>query len=286
MKNKIIILGAKGQLGTALCNLCEKKNIYFKGFDFPKIDISIPETYQKKIIDYNPDILINCAAYTNVYKAENDLEKSMMVNGIAVKHLVDLCNDNNIYLCHISTSYVFDGLKKIPYIETDKPGPVNYYGITKYVGEQIIIDYSRSYSIVRTADLFGKSRNNSNNIIKKLIELAQRNRIVKLVNDEFTSPTFTDDLAKQILLIINNQITGIMHATSEGNCNWVEFGKYLFELLDMDVDIEEVESSYFNKTLKKPKFSMLENKVLKDHSINIMPHWKEALKEYINFYNK
>jgi len=282
LKNKIVIFGAKGQLGTALCNLCEKENIDFKGFDFPDIDITIPDTFQKKIIDFKPDILINCAAYTDVYKAEEDLERSMLVNGLALKNLVKLCNDYNIYLCHISTSYVFNGLKQTSYIETDNPNPINYYGITKYVGEQIIINYSRSYSIVRTADLFGNSVNESNNIVKKLIKLAQNNEIVKLVNDEYTSPTFAGNLAEQLLLIVENKLHGILHATSKGHCNWVEFGKFIFNLLKLEVEIKEVNSSYFNTTLKKPNFSVLENFVLKKKGLNLMLNWKTALKDYLS----
>ncbi|TSA27729.1 dTDP-4-dehydrorhamnose reductase [bacterium] len=281
MKNKIIIFGANGQLGTALSNLFEKENIDCKGFDFPSIDITIPETYQKKIIDYNPDILINCAAYTNVYQAETDVENAIAVNGIALEQLVEICTRMNVYFIHISTDYVFNGKEKKLYSEIDLPNPINIYGLSKYIGEKIIQLHSNNYVIIRTAALYGNSKNDSINVVKKIIKVAKENNIVKLVNDEYISPTNTENLAEQILLIIENKTHGVVHATSEGYCNWVEFGSYLFELLKMNVEIEEVNSAYFNKNIHKPKFSVLENKFLRDQGIYVMNNWKDSLALYV-----
>jgi dTDP-4-dehydrorhamnose reductase len=282
LNDRVKILGSNGQLGTALCKLFKKENIDYVDYDLPEIDIKISETYQKKIVDYKPDVLINCVAYTDVYKAETDIENAIIVNGIALKQLVDICNRNNIYLCHISTNYVFDGIQNRPYSEGDLPNPINIYGLSKYIGEKIIQLHSDNYVIVRTAALYGNSKNDSINIVKKVIKIAKKNGKIKLVNDEFISPTFADDLARQIRLIIESNIQGIVHATSEGYCNWVEFGSYLFELLNIDVEIEEVKSLYFNTILKKPKYSVLGNNVLKGKGINIMPYWEKALEFYLN----
>ena len=281
MKNKILILGSNGQLGTALSKLFIMDGTNFQGLDYPEIDLTNISSFEKKISNCSPDILINCAAYTDVYKAEIDIENALIVNGIALKPIVNICNENNICLCHISTDYIFDGEKNRAYSECDLPNPINIYGLSKYIGEKIVQLYSQQYVIIRTSALYGNSNNDSINIVKKIINLTKKNNIVKLVEDEFTSPTYTVYLAKQIKLIIKNNLQGVIHATSEGYCNWVEFGKYLFELSDIDVEIEEVKSSYFNRSLKKPKFSVLDNKIIKDHGINIMPHWKEELKQYL-----
>lgn len=281
MKNRIIILGSKGQLGTALCNLLVEENISFLSLDFPDIDITKPSTYENTIKQYEPNVIINCTAYTDVHKAESEVHKATKVNGLSLKYLAELCNRNNVYFVHISTDYVFSGNKGKPYTEEDKPDPVNIYGITKYFGEKMIELNTDNYAIVRTASLYGDSKLNSNNIIKKLISLAKHNDTVKLVKDEYSSPTYANDLAEQLLLITEKRLQGIIHATSEGKCNWVEFGKYLCDLINIDVKVEEVESEYFGSKPKKPKDCVLENKRLKNNTINIMLSWKDALKKYL-----
>ena len=282
MNKRTVILGTGGQLGTALCNLFQQKNVDYIGYDLPEIDLNDPETYLNKIIEFDPEVLVNCVAYTNVARAEIDRSKAMSTNAMALIDLIDLCNSHKIILYHISTDYVFSGKSARPYIEDDPPDPINFYGLTKYMGEKLIRFYSDNFAIIRTAALYGKSISGTQNIVGKLIRAARENDTIKLVTDETTSPTFANDLAKQIYLIINKELDGLIHATSEENCNWVEFGKYLFELLKIDIEVEEVESSFFNKTLRKPVYSVLENSVLKDHELNIMPDWKGALKNYLD----
>jgi len=281
MNDRFIVLGSKGQLGTALCELFKKEGFSYLGLDLPEFDITKPVTYKKKIKEYSPDVIINCSAYTDVYKAEKEHYNALNINALSLKSLIDLCNKYNILFCHISTDYVFSGEKQSPYIETDTPNPINYYGLSKYMGEKLIQFYSDNYVIIRTSALYGKSINKSQNIVDKLIEITRNNKLVKLVKDEYISPTYTKDLAKQIILIIENNINGVVHATSEGYCNWVEMGKYLYDILGIKVKIEEVKSSFFNKTLAKPKFSVLENKVLKEKNINVMPDWEAVLRKYL-----
>lgn len=276
-----MILGDKGQLGTALTDLLTNKKLDFIGFDYPEIDLMHPETFVRQIETHKPSVLINCAAYTDVYKAEEDRSTAMQVNALALKDLADICNRLNIYLVHISTDYVFSGNKSAAYVETDTPDPVNFYGISKYAGEMIVRQYAKDYTIVRTAALYGDSKLNSVNIVKKLIELAKNNEMVKLVKNEYTSPTYAGNLAEQLILIIGKKLLGIIHASSEGSCNWVEFGREIYDYIDQKVEIEKVESVYFNKTIKKPKNSELENKILGENKINIMADWKKNIKDYL-----
>ena len=282
MSNRILILGSNGQLGTALSELFDRDHIDYLGLDFPEIDLTKPKTYYNEINTFKPDILINCVAYTDVFKAEIDVGNAMNINGTCLKFLVDICNANNIYLVHISTDYVFSGETESGYSEKDIPDPINIYGLTKLVGEKIIKMYSRNYVIVRTAALYGGSKLKSTNIVKKLISLAKEDKSIKLVFDEINSPTFTLNLAEQIKIIITHRLKGIIHATSENSCNWVEFGSYLYRLLGITVSIQEVKSSYFNNILRKPKNSILNNIALKRNNQNIMLNWKEALKQYLN----
>lgn len=281
MKDKLVILGVNGQLGTALSRILDKQNIDYLGLDFPEINLNDPKTYKTKINFFNPDIIINCSAYTNVGKAETDIDNAIKLNGTSLRWLINICNQKNIYLVHISTDYVFSGEKGDAYIEQDKPDPINIYGLSKYIGERIIQLYSNNYAIVRTAALYGDSKLKSTNVVKKLISLANNSKTVKLVNNEFTSPTFAGNLAEQIMLIVENRLQGIIHGTSEGVCNWVDFGKYLFKVLNINIDVEEVNSSYFNKDLKKPQYSVLENAMLTKERMNIMLNWKDAIKSYL-----
>lgn len=279
--NNIIIFGSKGQLGTALCNLFYHKGIEYIGYDYPQIKLEEVRTYKELIEENKPQYLINCAAYTDVYKAETEIVKAMQINGTSLSHIVSICNRRGIHLIHISTDYVFSGNKIDPYLETDLPDPVNIYGLTKYVGERIIQLNSNNFTIIRTSTLYGDSKINSSNIVKKLITFAKKNKLIKLVNDEFVSPTNSNDIAKQIKIIIDNNINGIVHASSEDQCNWVEFGEKLFNLLDIDTKIKEVSSSYFNKNLKKPANSVMRNNVLIEKNLNIMPKWQKSLENYI-----
>lgn len=276
-----MILGDKGQLGTALTDLFIKENIDFIGFDYPEIDFMRPGTFVRQIETHKPSVLINCAAYTNVYKAEEDRTTAMQINALALKDLADICNRLNIYLVHISTDYVFSGNKGSAYIETDAPDPINFYGISKYAGEMIVRQYAKDYAIVRTAALYGDSKLNSVNIVKKLIELAKNSETVKLVKDEYTSPTYAGNLAEQLLLIIEKQLKGIIHASSEGECNWVEFGLENYRILKQKITIEEVTSKYFRTSIRKPQYSILKKKVLGKNHINTMDDWKININKYI-----
>lgn len=279
---KILIIGAKGQLGTALSNLFIKENISFEGKDLPEFDItSSVDKLARDIVQSNAEIIINCASYNNVYTAEKEPEKAMRINGYSLKSLTEICNRHRIFFCHISTDYVFDGTKNEQYIENDIPNPINMYGLSKYFGEKIIQNYCDRYCIIRTAALYGRSINGTVNIVDKLISIAKNNPIVKLVSNEFTSPTYAEDLANQIFKVISLQLQGIVHSTSESYCNWSEFGEYIFSVLKLNNKIEKVKSQDFHVKLKKPLFSVLRNAILNEKGINIMPDWKNSVSKYI-----
>ena len=278
---KILILGSKGQLGTALCDLYQKKKISFIGVDLPEFDITNQGNLEKTIDQINPNIIVNTFAYTNVKAAENEFAKAILINGVSLKRLSEICFQKNIFLCHISTDYVFDGKKKTPYLEQDATFPINCYGISKELGEKIIQNYCNDFIIIRTAALYGKSKLHSENVVDKLIQIAKISNEISVVDDEYTSPTFAEDLAHQIDVILENNVKGIVHATSEGECNWYEFGKYIFQVLDMKVDIKKVKSQEFSSLLKKPHYSVLENAKLKSLKKNIMTNWKVSLIKYL-----
>lgn len=278
---KILILGSKGQLGTALTSLLEDNNADFNGIDLPEFDITNEQNTIEVIEQFKPGIIINTCAYTDVKAAEYEFLQATLVNGICLKKLVEICNNKQLYFCHISTDYVFNGQKGKPYIEEDSTDPINIYGLSKEFGERIVKHYSNNYVIVRTAALYGKSTKQSENVVDKVIHYATMNKQVSLVDDEYTSPTYAKDLAHQIYVILEKSVKGIIHATTEGECNWYEFGKLIFQTLDMDVNIKKVRSQDFSSSLKKPLYSVLENARLKSLNINVMPHWTVSLQKYL-----
>ena len=280
--NKILLIGSKGQLGTSFVRVLTDSAFDFVALDLPELDILDKEKIRDKISEVKPKIIINCSAYTDVAKAEDEVEKAVQLNGTALKYLSEICTEFDVLLCHFSTDYVFDGESKIPYIESDKTNPKNIYGLSKYIGEQIIHNYCNKYLIIRTAALFGNNSFETNsNIIEKFIQLGSSLQKLSVVEDEFTSPTFSDNLAEQTMKIIEYNLTGVFHATSEGYCNWYDLAEHIFRKLNISNKLEKVASENFNKKLKRPTFSVLENQRLKEENINIMLHWKDAVDKYL-----
>ncbi len=279
--NRIVILGANGQLGTALQIEMENLGRDFVALDMPDFNLREPDMLIDILRDGNFEAVVNCAAYTNVPQAEIDADAAVQINGVAMKRIAGICKERDIFLCHVSTDYVFDGLKGSPYYETDVPNPVNVYGMSKLLGEMLVRQYAGEYAIVRTAGLYGASKIGSDNIVDKLIRLGKSRDRLQLVSDEVASPTYAKDLAKQICVILDRRLAGIIHASSNGECSWLDFGKFLYHQLGISVKVDEISSAEFNQNLRKPLYSVLINSVLQQESCDIMPHWQESLLAYL-----
>ncbi len=259
-------------LGIDLTKELLKRSYDVVGWDFEDIDITKKEEMEK-IINENPDIIINCAAYTNVDLAETEKEKCYAVNVIGVKNLVDICGKSRIVLVQISTDYVFDGEKE-GYDEDEGKNPINYYGETKAEGENYIIENVEKYYLIRTSWLFGK---NGKNFIETIKNLCNEKEEINVVNDQIGSPTYTKDLSKGIINIIKNKKEfGIYHLTNSGKCSWFEFAKEIAKIKGFDCEINPCTTEEFPRPAKRPKFSVLNN-----NKIEKLRSWKEALKEYL-----
>jgi len=278
---RIVIVGANGQLGSDLSKvLAEYKPICLTHQD---IELSCSLNVEKVFKKYHPHLLINTAAFNNVALCEEEAEKAFQVNTLGVKNLSEYALLYNTILVHISTDYVFDGKKKKPYTEEDLPFPVNVYGLSKLAGEYIIRYKLKKFFIIRTSALFGTHicRGKGGNFLDKIFDLYKRKKEIIIVNDEFVSPTYSLDLAKQIKEIIKTTHYGIFHAAGEGFCSWYKFGKTFFDFLGIKIKIIPAKAQDFQQQVKRPHFSALENKRLKDLKINCMRHWKDALRDYI-----
>jgi dTDP-4-dehydrorhamnose reductase len=281
---KAVVIGALGQLGMDVSGIFEKNGHDVVRLDIDDVDISNIDSLVPVLSNIKTDILINTAAFHNVEKCEGDPYTAFNVNAIGAKNLAMLSNDLNFYLIHISTDYVFDGKKQQPYIESDRPVPLNVYANTKLSGELFIEAIAKNALVLRSSGLYGVNpcrAKGGMNFAQLMLKLAGEGKTIKVVDNEVLTPTYTVEIARQILKLSNNRITGICHGTAEGACSWYEFAKTIFEIKGINADLHKAAPGEFPIKVARPTYSVLENKLLKDHGLNVYKHWKEGLMEYL-----
>lgn len=273
---KVLITGAGGLLGNYLSLRLMSFNIPFVALTKSELDITSVERTNQIIESNHPTHIINCAAYTDVPSAEIEQEKCYSINFLGVKNLVDLSNNLGIFFIHISTDFVFEGLSSNFVYETDNHrNPLNYYGITKMLGEDYIINNSLNWAVVRTSWLYGKY---SNNFVNKIINLAKVQQEISVTNEECGSPTYALDLANGIIPILSHKYNGIYHLTNEGIVSRFEFAKAILEYAGLSSTIEK-QTGVINNTVIRPKKILLSQK---NNLLEIkMRNWNDALLEYI-----
>ncbi len=279
-KIRVLITGRDGLLGTTLHQLVEENlHLDFIFTNRKSLDVlnerSIRNFFDKNRIDY----CINCAAYTNVDKAEEEKELAKKVNVIGVANLVESCKKHHVKLIHISTDYVFNGRSNNPYSEGDIPNPINYYGKTKLLGEQEVQKMHNNFFIIRTSWLYGKK---GTNFVKTMLKLAKTKKEISVVDDQIGNPTNAIDLAKFILYLIgsDNRNYGIYNFTNEGKTSWFEFAIEIFKYSKVAIKVNRISSDLYPTIAIRPKNSTFSLEKLK--TINYPTRdWKIALKEFI-----
>ncbi|MBO7048750.1 MAG: dTDP-4-dehydrorhamnose reductase [Spirochaetia bacterium] len=279
----ILITGANGQLGNEIHNLEKdsKNNYFFTSRE--NLDITDKGRIQKYISDNRIEIIINCAAYTAVEKAEEEFKRADLVNHIAVKNLAEVSKENSVFLIHISTDYVFGGVGNLPYKEDDIANPLGIYGKTKFAGEQAIKDIGCKALIIRTAWLYSSF---GNNFVKTMIRLISEKESIKVVYDQIGSPTYAGDLAKIIIDIVETRKyidnEGIYHFTNEGVISWYDFAVEIAnQVNNIKCRILPCRSDEFPTKVKRPAYSVLDKAKIKE-TFNIdIPYWKESLTKCI-----
>jgi dTDP-4-dehydrorhamnose reductase len=273
---KILVTGAKGQLGEIVTfDLSTKYTVY--PFSSMEMDITDRHKVQEIVKDIKPNVLINCASYNKVDKAEEDRQSARDVNTTAVGYLADICESIKCKIVHISTDYVFDGEKKRPYQETDMPNPINYYGQTKRDGEKMLEQVSTNYLLIRTAWLYSYS---ANNFVYNIQQIAKQNRTIRVINDQIGTPTNAYELSKVIKKLILDDAKGLYHCTGNGSCSWYEFAKAIIAKSGIDCKVNPISSKDYKQAAPRPKFSVLENKRLKDTIGDTMSDWDKALDSF------
>lgn len=276
---KILIIGASGLLGKAVTE--ELKNYQIFTPTSMELDITKREKIEKYVLEKLPSIIINCAAYTNVDKAEEEKEHAYNINCVGTLNLAQICNNYNITLIHISTDYVFDGKKNqyYSYKEDDELylNPINMYGITKLQGEENIINLCDKYYILRTSWLFGDGKN----FIRTIIRLSKENSEINVVNDQFGNPTYTVDLARIINQIITKQIPyGIYNATNFGSTSWYELAKKVLIYTKSNCRVNPISTQNSNRKAIRPKNSRLDITKLLKQGIEI-PTYDNAIERFL-----
>lgn len=280
---KYLITGGNGQLGTDIILELEARKI--KSYYAPNIDIldiTNKENVDDVISKYKPNIILHCAAYTNVDKAEDEKDLCYNINVNGTKNIIEASKKINSKLIYISTDYVFDGSKEGYYETYDKGNPINYYGKTKYLGELEVLKYIKSF-VVRVSWLYGI---NGNNFVKTMLRLAETNNKLRIINDQFGSPTYTPDLAKFLLDLANTDKYGIYHATNSGITNWYEFAQTIFKLNNINIELEPITTKEYKTNAKRPLNSKLSKKSIIDNNFNLLPEWQDALKRYTKINKK
>lgn len=276
---KILVTGAYGQLGNALQReLAGDNNIEAIFTDADSLDITDPTALDRFFEDNPVEIIVNCAAYTAVDKAESDDLKAAAINTAAVGNLGQVASKYGIKVIHISTDYVFSGESFRPYKENDEPYPQSIYGRTKLEGEGLLTSFCKDTIIIRTAWLYSEF---GNNFVKTMLRLSGERDEINVVSDQIGSPTYAGDLASAIHTIISdkNWQPGIYHFTNEGVASWYDFTKAIFEIAGKSTRVNPIPTAQYPTPAKRPLYSVLsKNKIKQNYGITI-PYWRDSLAE-------
>lgn len=278
----ILVIGSNGQLGSDVMRLAPQFGHIVSGVDVPDIDITSVASVAAVFAANTPDAVINCAAYTAVDACETAETIAYKINALGVRNLANACTRAKAMLVHYSTDYVFDGTARSPLVETDKVNPQSAYGRTKLAGEQMLAEACENHLIFRIAWLYGT---NGVNFVKTIRSVAQKNRDAKkplrVVNDQWGTPTYTRQVVRQTLRAMESKERGIFHSTNEGACTWFDFAKVIVDRAGIAVDVEPCTTAEFPRPAPRPAYSVLENRRLKELGLHCMDGWQAAFNEFL-----
>jgi len=278
---KILITGANGQLGSELKAISTIYNQFeFVFTDVDELDITKFNDLNNFFNNSAIDFVINCAAYTQVDKAETDKEFAKMLNAVAPGYLAEFSKMYKFKLIHISTDFVFDGTKNTPYSEQDETNPIGYYGETKLAGEKAVQQKATDSIIIRTSWLYSSF---GNNFVKTMLKYGHERGLMNVVYDQVGTPTYAKDLAESILHIISkpefNSISGLFHYSNEGVISWYDFAKAIYEIKGVDCKVNPIRTSEYPTPAKRPAFSVLDKAKIKTSFGLEIPYWRDSLEE-------
>ena len=274
----ILITGANGQLGREMAKQYNgKKGIHLILTDVSDLDITNVIRVNSFVKENKPDIIINCAALTDVERCETEIDMAYKINTVGPKNLASAANEIGAEIVQVSTDYVFAGNVNKSLTEFDEVNPQTMYGKTKLEGEIFVKNLNPKHYIVRTAWLYG----DGDNFVKTMLNLSKTNKPLKIVNDQKGTPTSTVDLSKVIIKLIEDKNYGLFHCTCKGECTWYEFTKEIFRLKGITTEVSKCDTYEFPRIAKRPEYSVLRNYMLELTTGDITRNWKEAIGEYL-----
>ncbi|KQC30119.1 dTDP-4-dehydrorhamnose reductase [Flagellimonas eckloniae] len=285
---KILVTGASGQLGSTFKSLVAEggtKDLDFVFKSSSELDITDFDEVRAELVSSDYAYCINCAAFTNVDKAEADNDLAYRVNVTGARNLAMNCNKSKTVLIHISTDFVFDGFLNTPYLEDDIARPIGFYGDTKYKGERAIINNLEEHFVIRTSWLYSEF---GNNFMKTMLKLGAERDELSVVYDQVGTPTYALDLAKVVLHIVKAHSIeyGVYNYSNEGVASWYDFAKAIFEGYNIDIDLKPILSEAYPTPAERPKFSVLDKTKIKNTFGLQIPHWKDSLAVALKAYSK
>jgi len=280
----VTVVGGNGQLGSDVVCAFENNHDSVCSLTHAEVEIASLDSVKACLQNSNPAFVVNTAAMHHVENCERDPAAAYAVNAIGVRNLALVTREIGATLIHLSTDYVFDGRKKTPYVEDDAPLPLNVYGNSKLAGEHYVRTLNPKHFVLRTSALYGKHQcraKGGRNFVDLMLELARTRGKVRVVDDEFVSPTPTPDLARQIVGLSRCDSYGLYHATAENYCSWYEFAREIFSLAGVEVKLEAAAPGEFPAKTPRPPYSVLENRELKKIGLNMFSSWEVGLQQYL-----
>lgn len=274
---KILVTGCNGQLGRAINEEYKNDDVCLINTDVAELDITDIDKVVAFVMEKKPDVIINCAAHTNVNACESQWDLAYKINAIGPRNLSIAATKVGAKMVHVSTDYVFDGTATEPYNEFSPVAPLGAYGKTKLAGEEFVKQFADRFFIVRTAWLYGDGKN----FVKTMLTLGKDKGEVSVVGDQIGSPTSAKELAKMIHVLEPTENYGVFHGTCEGYCSWADFAEKIFELEKMDVKVNHITTDEYPTPAKRPAYSVLDNYMLRLTTDFKFADWEDALKEYM-----
>jgi dTDP-4-dehydrorhamnose reductase len=281
---RIAVIGANGQLGADLVAAFTSNGDSIQALTHSEIELSDRDSVQRAVEGIGPEVIVNTAAMHHVEACESDPGKAFAVNALGARNLAVAAKSSGASLIHVSTDYVFDGEKSQPYVEDDNPRPLNAYGISKLAGEHFVRSSTDRHFVVRSSGLYGTNLCRAKgglNFVELMLKLAKDRGEVKVVDNEFVTPTSTSELALQIVRLSRSDAYGLYHATAEGSCSWYEFAREIFQATQTPVRLIVAGPNEFPAKVPRPKYSVLENQALKARGLNQFKPWQNGLHKYL-----
>ncbi len=278
---RILLIGARGQLAEDLRKVLIQEDV--AAVTHAELEVCDAVAVQTIMHRLRPDYIINTAAFHRVDDCEEQAERAFAVNAGGVLNLARAAQEISAVLVHFSTNYVFDGAKRSPYVETDPPGPLSVYAMSKLAGEWAVQQYCEKYFLVRTCGLYGVAGRSSRmgNFVERMLGLASEKKPIRVVNDQIVNPTSTRDLAEKLVPLMRTKQFGLYHMTNTGECSWYDFTREIFRQVGLSPDLAPTSSEAFGAKARRPAYSVLDNYALRAAGSPDFRPWQEALTEYL-----